>query len=118
MNETHQQPSCHFSCFQVKVDHAARTVAVSGELDMATVPSMVRAASLLLNDGSACLTIDLAAVTFIDAGAFGALVGLRNEQSRRQASLKVIGNARVESVAALCGLSCLARPTAHDVSGL
>lgn len=80
---------------------------VSGELDLATVPSMVDAAATLQGITAGDITVDLAAVTFIDAGAFGALVHLRAQQDAQQVALHVIGNARVARVAELCGLAAL-----------
>jgi anti-anti-sigma factor len=97
--------------FRVDVDHAARRLTVSGELDLATVPRMVEGAATLQGIIAGDITVDLEAVTFIDAGAFGALVCLRAQQDAQQVVLRIIDNARVARIADLCGLTALIRFT-------
>ena len=93
--------------FDIYVDHTSRCVEVVGDLDLATVPLMVDAATSLRTGLPRDLTIDLAAVTFIDAAALGALVALSNVQQADGASLRVVGNVHVRRIADLCGLGSL-----------
>lgn len=95
--------------FWVGVDHVSRCVTVGGELDLATVPTMVDAAATLQGITAGDITMDLEAVTFIGAGAFGALVHLRAQQDSQHVSLHVIGNALVARIAELCDLGALIR---------
>lgn len=114
MKTNYGRCACQVPDFKVEVDRIAQTVTVSGELDMATVPRLVQAASLVLEDTPDILTIDLRAVTFIDAGTIGALVGLQNEQASREGALTVMSNRLVTRIASLCGLSCLLEPRSMD----
>jgi anti-anti-sigma factor len=92
--------------FDVTVDHVRRTVTIYGELDIATVPLMVEAARPLQNTPDP-ITVDLQEVIFIDAGALGALVALRNQQTSNATILRVIGNAKVVRIVGLIGLDSL-----------
>jgi anti-anti-sigma factor len=91
--------------FRVDIDHLTRLVRVSGELDVATAPLMIDAAACVCGSLPGDVTVDLRAATFIDAGALGALVGLRAQLLAEQSHLTVLGNAAVARVALLCGLS-------------
>jgi anti-anti-sigma regulatory factor len=93
--------------FDVYVDHVSRRVEVVGELDLATIDLMIEAAETLRTEPPRDITVDLGSVTFLGAGAFGALVGLSNIQHAHDALLHVIGNSRVRSIAGLCGLDSL-----------
>jgi len=68
---------------------------------------MIMAAESLQRIPPRDMTIDLVSVTFIDAVAFGALVGLANFQQAQGVPLRVIANNRVRRVASLCGLESL-----------
>jgi anti-anti-sigma factor len=61
--------------FHVEVDPTARVVAVAGELDMATVETMMRA-SLPLAAEPGDLTIDLSGTTFMDSSGLNGLLSL------------------------------------------
>jgi anti-anti-sigma factor len=54
-----------------------RTLAVSGEVDIAVVEEFLAEADRCLDDGADRCEIDLGAVTFIDSSGLGALVRLR-----------------------------------------
>jgi len=55
-----------------------RALAVSGEVDIATVGQLLAEADACLDGGADVCEIDLAAVTFIDSSGLGALVRIRN----------------------------------------
>jgi anti-sigma B factor antagonist len=55
-----------------------RSLAVSGDFDIASVERFLAQAQACLNDAPDLLEIDLAAVTFIDSSGLGALVRMRN----------------------------------------
>jgi anti-anti-sigma factor len=107
MSNATEQSSDESLDFDVYVDHVARCVEVVGDLDLATVPLLVDAAVSLRTNPPRDITIDLESVTFIDAGAFGALVGLSNVQYAQGALLHLVGNAHVRRIAGLCGLDSL-----------
>jgi anti-anti-sigma factor len=93
--------------FQVSIDYPVRCVHVRGELDLATTPLMADSAAILQSAEPADLTLDLLAVTFIDAGALGALVRIGELQRAQGATLHILGSARVAYVAALAGLASI-----------
>lgn len=93
--------------FDVYVDHVARRVEVVGDLDLATVPHLIDAAVSLRTDPPRDITIDLDSVTFIDAGAFGALISLANFQRDHGVDLYITANEHVKRIAAFCGLDAM-----------
>jgi anti-anti-sigma factor len=102
-----QSQSDYADDFSVDIDHVRRCIKISGDLDLSTHPLMVDAVHSLLGTEPADITLDLRAVTFIDAGTFGALVGIRARQHARRVALHVITNATVERMADLCELTPL-----------
>jgi anti-anti-sigma factor len=61
--------------FRIAVDEGGRTIAISGEIDMATADEIVRAGiPISLSPGD--LRLDLAETTFLDASGLRALVWL------------------------------------------
>jgi anti-sigma B factor antagonist len=52
-------------------------VRLSGEIDLATRSSLVDELSRLVGEGGHVIQVDLAAVTFLDAGGVGAFLGLQ-----------------------------------------
>jgi anti-sigma B factor antagonist len=64
--------------FRIEVDEGGRTIAISGEIDMATADEIVRAAiPIALSPGD--LRLDLAGTTFLDASGLRALVWLAHQ---------------------------------------
>jgi anti-anti-sigma factor len=61
-----------------RADGERRLLAVSGEVDIATVEEFLTEADACLGDGVEVCEIDLGAVTFIDSSGLGALVRIRN----------------------------------------
>jgi anti-sigma B factor antagonist len=89
------------------LDHARR-VAVSGEIDLATAPSL-RSTLIAALDGSPpspmLLQVDLAGVGFLDSTGIGALVGVRNHAVAKSCTVQLIGLQRpVQRVLAVTGL--------------
>jgi anti-anti-sigma factor len=107
MSTTSAAPTANSSGFQIHIDDALRCVTVRGELDMATTPLMMDAAATLQSARPGKFTLDLLAVTFIDAGALGALVRLRELQRAQAEVLQILGSPRVACVAALAGLGSI-----------
>jgi anti-anti-sigma factor len=93
--------------FSVEIDHVRRVVTVTGELDIATTAFLVDAAGSLRAIAPGHVTLDLSGVSFIDAGALGALVGLRRQHAMRGTAFTVIGSQCVVRIAEICGLADL-----------
>jgi anti-anti-sigma factor len=62
---------------QIDLDVAHARVALTGELDLATVPVLREAAAVLLSETAEEITIDLGGLQFIDAAGLGEIVCLR-----------------------------------------
>jgi anti-sigma B factor antagonist len=61
----------------IDLDVAHARVALTGELDLATVPVLREAAAVLLSETAQEITIDLGGLQFIDAAGLGEIVWLR-----------------------------------------
>ena len=65
-------------------------VAVAGEIDLATVPTLhEHIDALLAEDAVTGLVVDLSAVTFLDSSGIGALVGCLRKANQAGKSLRV-----------------------------
>ena len=62
---------------------------LSGELDTVTAPLLLCEVDRLLEEGCRCLTLNLDAITFMDAAAIGALVQIRARLAEHQGVLEV-----------------------------
>jgi anti-sigma B factor antagonist len=67
-------------------------LAVSGEIDIATAPSLREKLHSLLADGHASLIIDLDDVTFLDSTALGVLVGVLKRARTEGGELRIVCN--------------------------
>jgi anti-sigma B factor antagonist len=74
----------------VATDFARRTLAPSGELDIATAPVLLSAADTLIAMAVGDLTIDLSAVTFADSSLLHALLDIRNKLRAQGAGLWLV----------------------------
>lgn len=83
-----------------------RTLAVSGEVDLATIEEFLAEADACLDAAAETVEIDLGEVTFIDSSGLGALVRIRNA-ARDRSKVLVLTNvpASVERLFAVTGLS-------------
>jgi len=82
------------------------TVILSGEADLAVAPDLVELGTVCLEEANcSSLIIDLAAVTFIDSTAIGAMIRLHNlaEATGKTVALVHVPN-RVQQVLTLAGL--------------
>lgn len=80
--------------------------AVSGPLDMESVPSVLRQARALFDDPS--VVVDLKAVDRIDSAGLALIVNWLREAHRRAVTLRVQNiPARMASLARVCGLDKL-----------
>ncbi|MET3962415.1 anti-anti-sigma factor [Marmoricola sp. OAE513] len=61
----------------------ACSLAVSGEIDIASVEDLLEDARRCLEQGPQAMTLDLAGVTFIDSSGLGALVRIRNDAAQQ-----------------------------------
>jgi anti-sigma B factor antagonist len=75
-----------------------RVVRCSGEIDMATVPTLREEISRLQIDGPPRLVVDLTEITFIDSLGLGALVGAHKRARVLQGSLAIIPSAATQRV--------------------
>jgi anti-sigma B factor antagonist len=68
------------------------TLHVDGEIDVATAPQLRDALAGLVDDGARRITLDLAAVGFVDSSGLGVLVGaLRRLEEQAGGRLRVEG---------------------------
>jgi anti-sigma B factor antagonist len=67
-------------------------LAVSGEIDIATAPSLREKLHSLLADGRLHLIIDLDEVTFLDSTALGVLVGVLKRARTEDGELRIVCN--------------------------
>jgi len=67
-------------------------LAVSGEIDIATAPSLREKLHSLLADGKLQLIIDLDEVTFLDSTALGVLVGVLKRARTEGGELRIVCN--------------------------
>lgn len=56
----------------------ATTVILGGEIDISTTPAIRQSLMAAISAGNISLTVDCAAITFIDAGGIGVLVAASN----------------------------------------
>lgn len=69
--------------FDLRIDFAARQIAVSGEFDVATARCLTTALTRFERSGVSDITIDLGQVTHIDAAGVGALSRARSAMRGR-----------------------------------
>jgi anti-sigma B factor antagonist len=67
-------------------------LAVSGEIDIATAPSLREKLHSLLAEGNKQLIIDLDEVTFLDSTALGVLVGVLKRARTEGGELRIVCN--------------------------
>jgi anti-anti-sigma factor len=90
----------------VHVDSQLRRVTPFGELDGVSSPLLVKAVAMLARVCPGDSTLDLAHVTFIDAGGLGNLVRLYAEVVAHGGRLSVVGSTpRVRLIFEIAGLS-------------
>lgn len=75
-----QQPPA-FALERHDLDARAGTLAVEGELDLASAPSLKWALTDVFDSGRDQVVVDLSHVTFIDSTALGVLVGIKKSLS-------------------------------------
>ena len=80
------------------------TIALCGELDVATVPGLAQAVDTSLTRGRKRILVDMAQVTFMDAFALGVLMTVLHRVSRAGGSLVVTPNPVLDRLLGLIGL--------------
>ncbi|MEA2974192.1 MAG: anti-sigma factor antagonist [Actinomycetota bacterium] len=75
---------------QVRVSETRATVAVAGDLDVATAPILREQLQALIADGAQRLIVDLRRVTFIESVALGVIIGTRKQLGWADKSLCVV----------------------------
>jgi anti-sigma B factor antagonist len=83
------QPS-RATAVNVVTDSTGATVAVEGDLDLASAPLLMDRAARVLDPGGGELTIDLAGVAFCDSSGITALIKLRQRCDERGWRLRMI----------------------------
>jgi anti-anti-sigma factor len=75
--------------FEVAIDGAYATIAIAGELDLATRGELAAALDAAQTPGVLDLRLDLRDVEFVDAGSVGLLLGARRALAARGGALRV-----------------------------
>jgi anti-sigma B factor antagonist len=75
-NRSNPSSTLFFAISQHEVDEQASVVAVEGELDLSSAPSLKWALVDLLDAGRTQLVVDLSLTTFMDSTALGVLIGV------------------------------------------
>jgi anti-anti-sigma factor len=65
--------------FDISIDREARLIEIAGEIDLATAPLVLAAATSFLDDASGDLTLDLIAVSFADSAFVAAVVEIAGQ---------------------------------------
>ncbi|MFC7494496.1 MULTISPECIES: STAS domain-containing protein [unclassified Nocardioides] len=101
----------------VRLDPPRAHLTVSGELDIFTTPLVQRDIEAALDGGCVDFTVDVAAVTFVDASGLGSFVHLHNTAKTSGGSLKFVAASSaflwVSSVAGLLSAFDLDQPLAE-----
>lgn len=80
-------------------------VAVHGEIDMATAPSLREQVIGLVSEGRARIVVDLEGVDFIDSTGLGVLVGALKRSRTHDGELRLVcTNSRILKVFEITGL--------------
>lgn len=101
------------------IDRPARQITVQGELDLVGAEGLTAAVTALRHLRRGDITIDIAAVTFIDGRGLGCLVDCSNRLTATGAELSITGaTARTRRMFALTGLGhLLAQPSMSATMG-
>lgn len=98
------QPPSRFRV-QDFVAGAWHTLAVCGELDLASRPEFAEAVERIDTTALEGIALDLSAVTFLDSTGIHAVVALHERCQERDVALRIVpGPSRVQRVFSLCGL--------------
>ena len=90
---------------RVQLEATERRIAPRGELDLYTATALRDAVDVLVQSNPGDSTIDLAGVTFIDAGGIGIVVSCRNTLATIGATLNIVGaSTRARKIFELAGL--------------
>lgn len=86
-------------------DGAGTVVAVTGELDVFTAPSLEEALQALIADGNADIVIDLSGVEFLDSTGLGVMVKALKWAREAGGGLRVVSTQeRITKVFTITGL--------------
>src|SRR5690349_24672059 len=75
--------------FDVSVDGRHGTIAIAGELDLATREELTSALNQAGSSGAVDVRLDVRAVDFMDAGSIGIFLGAKSELEARGGSLQI-----------------------------
>ncbi|NUR07540.1 MAG: STAS domain-containing protein [Nocardioidaceae bacterium] len=88
------------------VEHGVGVVVASGEVDLATAPSLRQAISDHLAAGQTLLLLDMTDVTFIDSTGLGILVGAAKKARGLGGSMRLVcDNPRILRLLTITGLA-------------
>jgi anti-sigma B factor antagonist len=72
------------------IEDGRATVAVTGEVDVATAPLLRSGLHSVVDEGATQLRIDLTAVTFIDSAGLGVLIGILKRLREQGGSVELL----------------------------
>jgi anti-sigma B factor antagonist len=94
-----------FKVAEVNVDELTVVIALSGEVDLYTVPSFKERVAAAITRGKRRLVIDLSEVRFMDSTALGVLVGAQKRLRPLEGALAVVlGGPDIQSLFEISGL--------------
>jgi anti-sigma B factor antagonist len=96
--------STAFAITEHTLDDGVIVLAVAGELDLSSAPSLKWALTDVLSGGSENVLVDLTLVTFLDSTALGVLVGVQRRLTAGRRLAIICANAKLLEIVELTGL--------------
>lgn len=71
-------------------DDGETTIAVAGEIDLATAPEVSEALNRAIREGSQLVLLDLSEATFLDSSGLRVILSANSEASRAEVTFEVV----------------------------
>jgi anti-sigma B factor antagonist len=108
--QTEEEPTTVEATFDMPEDsgNSVSIVSATGEIDLATAPSLRQRLEATIDQGSDVVVVDLLGVTFMDSTALGVLVGALKRCRQAGGAMRIVlSDARVLKVFEITGLTDL-----------